>query len=95
HRSPQDTRWRPRAIPPITTTRSVARYGDTLLVDALTSGSRDADGFGLESTDPLIGAALFPSHRDEALFTVRRSARMDPSSPQRRRGDRRTEHGPR
>ncbi|CAM5465779.1 thioester reductase domain-containing protein [Streptomyces chartreusis] len=48
-------------------------------VDALAAGSRDADGFGLDGTDhPLIGAALFPGDRDEALFTARLSARMDP-----------------
>ncbi|MFF8354781.1 type I polyketide synthase [Streptomyces chartreusis] len=48
-------------------------------VDALAAGGRDADGFGLDGTDhPLIGAALFPGDRDEALFTARLSARMDP-----------------
>ncbi|WP_455770689.1 thioester reductase domain-containing protein [Streptomyces chartreusis] len=48
-------------------------------VDALAAGSRDADGFGLDGTDhPLLGAALFPGDRDEALFTARLSARMDP-----------------
>ncbi|MFF4070868.1 thioester reductase domain-containing protein [Streptomyces chartreusis] len=48
-------------------------------VDALAAGSRDADGFGLDGTDhPFIGAALFAGDRDEALFTARLSARMDP-----------------
>ncbi|WP_184567313.1 thioester reductase domain-containing protein, partial [Streptomyces paradoxus] len=46
--------------------------------DALAAGRRDAGGFGLDSTDhPLIGAALFPGDRDEALFTTRLSARTD------------------
>ncbi|MCK8435150.1 SDR family NAD(P)-dependent oxidoreductase [Streptomyces sp. D2-8] len=46
--------------------------------DALAAGRRDAGGFGLDSTDhPLIGAALFPGDRDEALFTARLSARTD------------------
>ncbi|MFD5911561.1 type I polyketide synthase [Streptomyces massasporeus] len=46
--------------------------------DALAAGRRDAGGFGLDSTDhPLVGAALFPGDRDEALFTTRLSARTD------------------
>ncbi|PPS76824.1 hypothetical protein BV882_04825, partial [Streptomyces sp. 46] len=46
--------------------------------DALTAGRRDAGGFGLDSTEhPLIGAALFPGDRDEALFTARLSSRAD------------------
>ncbi|MEV3968822.1 thioester reductase domain-containing protein, partial [Streptomyces sp. NPDC050698] len=46
--------------------------------DALAAGRRDAGGFGLDSTDhPLIGAALFPGDRDEAVFTTRLSARTD------------------
>ncbi|MFD7248027.1 thioester reductase domain-containing protein, partial [Streptomyces massasporeus] len=46
--------------------------------EALAAGRRDAGGFGLESTDhPLVGAALFPGDRDEALFTTRLSARTD------------------
>ncbi|MFJ8595525.1 thioester reductase domain-containing protein, partial [Streptomyces sp. NPDC093598] len=46
--------------------------------DALAAGRRDAGGFGLDSTDhPLIGAALFPGDRDEALFTARLSARTN------------------
>uniref|UniRef100_A0AAU1I806 Thioester reductase domain-containing protein n=1 Tax=Streptomyces sp. NBC_00180 TaxID=2903632 RepID=A0AAU1I806_9ACTN len=46
--------------------------------EALVAGSRDAGGFGLDSTDhPLLGAALFPGDRDEALFTARLSARTN------------------
>ncbi|MFE6093642.1 type I polyketide synthase [Streptomyces massasporeus] len=46
--------------------------------DALAAGRRDAGGFGLDTTDhPLVGAALFPGDRDEALFTTRLSARTD------------------
>ncbi|WP_037821900.1 polyketide synthase dehydratase domain-containing protein, partial [Streptomyces sp. NRRL S-146] len=46
--------------------------------EALAAGRRDAGGFGLDSTDhPLVGAALFPGDRDEALFTTGLSARSD------------------
>ncbi|MFB6848656.1 type I polyketide synthase [Streptomyces sp. NPDC056373] len=46
--------------------------------DALSAGRRDAGGFGLDSAEhPLIGAALFPGDRDEALFTARLSSRTD------------------
>ncbi|WP_343240025.1 thioester reductase domain-containing protein [Streptomyces sp. SID12488] len=45
-------------------------------VEAGGGSGRDAGGLGLDTTDhPLIGAALFPGDRDEALFTARLSAR--------------------